>query len=703
MENISSMFTPPAGDWSFMFLQDLFSTITVLGQLLFYFNSIVGTAGAIILLYVVMHGVVDTAHTGRPLGEFSEIWVPLRMVIAFTLAVPLPTGQGLNAAQEIFYVAAEWGIGAADQLWGRSINALTMNASPIVAPPPAEATELAHGLFISEVCAMAANTLAAREGTAPWVPPPAGVSTAHSYLLIWNGDSNQGFNDGMCGSITVTLPSSIPNAVPGSSTAQALLSAHMQAVTTMLQLASGDAQTVVTDLMNQTSAAPLPASSALAGGIAPYGVSVQQAASAQIAGATQSATASFAANAQQLGWASAGAYLVQIAAINDTILKAGSATPTAAGPNLGSGPTAWAPADRAEMVRVLSLAEQWWQSMLGRTASVSSASAEMALAGGADQGPLLQKAGLTPQLFTTAFFTSGVLGQQNTTNPIAALTAMGHTMITSFYGALVGTAIASGTIEAIKEGSSATASQIFTFGGSAYVSAAAGGVLQMLQTLGWFVTLLLFGLLVNGIFYAYILPAIPFIFWFYALTGWFVRIGTSMLVAPIWGVSHLAPSGSGPVPQQSLAGYVLLAEILFQPPLMIIGLFLAYAILLGMVQFFFVIYQQVIIGSLAGHGDLFTGALVYMGLGALLLGGMVYSCMRMVTMITDTVIGFAGLQASRVGGYLEYDAAGSYGGVDRGAAGAEGAGKEAAFAGQRGGGFAGRGGSGGGTAGGVEG
>ncbi len=70
----------------------------------------------IILLWIIISTIADTARTGVPFGKhFNPVWAPIRLVVAIALLVPL--GSGLNSGQHIVLSLAKWGSGQATQIW----------------------------------------------------------------------------------------------------------------------------------------------------------------------------------------------------------------------------------------------------------------------------------------------------------------------------------------------------------------------------------------------------------------------------------------------------------------------------------------------------------------------------------------------------------------------------------------------------------
>lgn len=72
--------------------------------------------GILIFLYFVVVVVIETAVSGSPFGQrFANIWVPIRLVVALALLVPV--NFGLNSAQYITLYAAKLGSGFATNRW----------------------------------------------------------------------------------------------------------------------------------------------------------------------------------------------------------------------------------------------------------------------------------------------------------------------------------------------------------------------------------------------------------------------------------------------------------------------------------------------------------------------------------------------------------------------------------------------------------
>lgn len=81
-----------------------------------FYNMALLLVAVLIFLYYVIVVVAETAQTGTPFGKrFSNIYAPIRLVVAIGLLVPL--NYGFNGAQYITFYAAKLGSGFATTGW----------------------------------------------------------------------------------------------------------------------------------------------------------------------------------------------------------------------------------------------------------------------------------------------------------------------------------------------------------------------------------------------------------------------------------------------------------------------------------------------------------------------------------------------------------------------------------------------------------
>ena len=81
-----------------------------------YFSLAMLIAGIFIFLYYVLVVIAETAQTGTPFGKrFAHVWAPIRLVVALGLLVPV--NYGYNSGQYIVLFAAKMGSGFATNGW----------------------------------------------------------------------------------------------------------------------------------------------------------------------------------------------------------------------------------------------------------------------------------------------------------------------------------------------------------------------------------------------------------------------------------------------------------------------------------------------------------------------------------------------------------------------------------------------------------
>lgn len=125
-----NQFTPPPGDTSVDFLEEVFGSIVgtihsggnveggetedVLGSMMSVFGGAVMFLGMIFIAYTTIKGTVDSAQDGEVLGrKMSDIWIPLRTAAGGALLLPL--GHGYSLIQIMVLWLATQGVGVGMQ------------------------------------------------------------------------------------------------------------------------------------------------------------------------------------------------------------------------------------------------------------------------------------------------------------------------------------------------------------------------------------------------------------------------------------------------------------------------------------------------------------------------------------------------------------------------------------------------------------
>jgi len=136
--------------------QPIYDTIY---QILSLYSMATMVIAVIIVLYYIMTVVGEAAKTGTPFGSrFNSLWAPIRLVVALGLLVPL--GSGLNSAQYIVMQVAKMGTGLGNQAWYIFFdNVVTQDPSAYVVSNPRDynLNSLVNQIFLAEVCAQGYN------------------------------------------------------------------------------------------------------------------------------------------------------------------------------------------------------------------------------------------------------------------------------------------------------------------------------------------------------------------------------------------------------------------------------------------------------------------------------------------------------------------------------------------------------------------
>lgn len=134
-------FTPPATDYSVIFLGNLFGVVDgvlhgtgsqIMGAMFGVFNAAVLALGGIVVMYTLVVGTMNTAHEGQMLGQkWSSIWIPVRSTIGLAFLIPKASGYCLMQIF-IMWVVVQ-GVGAADKIWNAALDYLNRGGAIVQA------------------------------------------------------------------------------------------------------------------------------------------------------------------------------------------------------------------------------------------------------------------------------------------------------------------------------------------------------------------------------------------------------------------------------------------------------------------------------------------------------------------------------------------------------------------------------------------
>ncbi len=120
------------------------------GALSFYSIGMLVLAG-ILMIYHLIVMVVETAHHGVALGKrTSQMWAPIRFVVALGLLVPI--SGGLNCGQYIVIKIAEAGSALASNAWSAAVSEMGGGFSDLALPHSPSMNGLAASALEMELC-----------------------------------------------------------------------------------------------------------------------------------------------------------------------------------------------------------------------------------------------------------------------------------------------------------------------------------------------------------------------------------------------------------------------------------------------------------------------------------------------------------------------------------------------------------------------
>lgn len=158
--------------------------------------------------------------------------------------------------------------------------------------------------------------------------------------------------------------------------------------------------------------------------------------------------------------------------------------------------------------------------------------------------------------------------------------------------------------------------------GMAFVGVALGGmpiIGPIISVAGSFLSsIAMIGLGVGFVLF-YIIPFLPFIYFFFAVGGWVKGIFEAMVGVPLWALAHIRIDGNGLPGDAAMGGYYLILEIFLRPILIIFGLLASITIFSAQVKILNEIWPLVTTNltgfdnkTAAGVGKNLTGAVEYM-------------------------------------------------------------------------------------------
>lgn len=576
----------------------------------------------IIVLYYAFTVVGESAMTGQPFGKrFNSFWAPIRLVIGLGLLVPI--AGGLNAAQYITLYAAKMGSGFASYAWSEFI--MKVGNGDLISKnvPRPNVTSLIHNIVRFETCAAVASHYALWSNVSMVEETLDGDNGQPSGTVFrWDKSaSSAAYAATAVGGVTGALVSGIGTGVPAicgeifvpnsanaiarsresllgsqevTNAYSAMHDTYAQMVRDIQSNVSGPIRVVIS-LTNALDMKPGEfANSNQFQALRTVGSRVISDANGKVNKVVEDFEKAYTDTFEQQvkdkissfsekGWMGAGMYYTQIADLNGGLLNAiNNAFPRITG----------------EITAIPSEAEM-------KAADDDSWFGEGQVEGteyGTETMRAMAKAmTIIPETFATSenvemskvrnhrqsFFSSFIIDlfggeylrnfrDASQTNPLADLTALGAGMFQKAFD-YVGWIIASVALSGIAGIIASVASLAVTMGTAGAASPIAfaaigatvvGSILKPIA--GILIFIATFGAAV-GLFLYYVVPLLPFVFFFFAVTAWVLEVIEAMVGLPLWALAHIRIDGDG-VGQATQTGYTIIFGVIVRPFVILFGL-----------------------------------------------------------------------------------------------------------------------------------
>ncbi|MDX5931747.1 DotA/TraY family protein [Acidiphilium acidophilum] len=516
--------------------------LAIMGLTLFY------------IVKIVLEGVVGTAYHGEWLGKsFHGFFTPMRVIIM--LALIAPVSSGFSISQIIVLWTAGQAIAVADGISNTMLISILKTGlvfNPQIMP---SSRQVASSLLQDLVCVDTYNS-GASGGPALMTSSSTGSGTTHG--VEFGGRPGTNISPSACGTIIV------------SSASQPKSSAEINGINAMMPILNPVALKITNGALGQptqntstgsvlsgsTSGIP---SNAVSLAAQAYSEAVQSAVASQVTAANSGLTNSWSTALQNDGFGALGSFQIQVSSLDQKIADFSAAQPDITGPATADLPAGYG--YQQTSAAAMSYIEN--DNQLAATPGSLAGQITNPL-GNLKSGSLMARI-IDPVLIRlNGSILSDVKSlSSSTSNPIGALQTLGITLMVSGLTAYSILLLGVGSLGA------ATGNLV---GNAAGAGKAASFVIGFIKPVA---LMLIAGPILAGGILAYVIPAMLYIMYTFAVIGWVAAVFVGVVGAPLWAASHAVPDGEGFVPAGASQGYKLLLSIFAKPALIVFGFFAA--------------------------------------------------------------------------------------------------------------------------------
>ncbi len=182
--------------------------------------------------------------------------------------------------------------------------------------------------------------------------------------------------------------------------------------------------------------------------------------------------------------------------------------------------------------------------------------------------------------------------------------------------------------------------------------------------------------LTAGFVLYYVIPFLPFIYFFFAVGNWIKTVFEAMVGVPLWALAHIRIDGNGLPGDAAINGYYLIFEIFLRPIMIIFGLIAGITVFAAMAAVLHDIWD-IVLANVGGTGDTEKAGLIesirgpvdklfYLVVYTIILYMMAVSSFKLVELIPQQILRWMGANVSSfvdqsqdaAGGLVQYAAIG---------------------------------------------
>lgn len=607
---------------------------TLVSQVIKVFCSSLLIVATAVAGYLLIKKTSQTAHDGVFLDrDKASVWMPIRVLAGFSLLTPLPNGWCLASLLMLFM--AKLGIGIANMGTQATMAAFQAGQTFVLQPVAPSTDSLARELFRANLCMFGINA------SLDAVSAAGGLSSAGDYINQSGLPEDNGFilksRSYTCGGATIDVNSA---SAVSNIDMTAVQDAHITALNEMQRALRSGAQEFVTGVLarQQNEDADLVSAEAIIQNASQIYENRVTAAlrSANLNNQLKNLTAQVVDSITAHGWFELGAWYQTLATANNRVSEVAAAKGSAFGASSGQRP---AIDDEYRLVMSAYQAQNSSSSVGMLTAKSTYKANEMS---GTD--------GVVDYVFhtmfqdLTAWSTDLAADDNGIVNPLIAMKNFGDRLLTT---SEVGIAAFAGLQALSQAADSSLLGKVANFVG---LKALTG----FIDSIAWFVKIVLIALLGFGITLSVYLPMLPFIIWLMASVNYLIIIGEAIFAAPLWAFSHLLSDGEG-MGHKTTHGYLFLLNLSFRPILMVGGFLLGGTVVSIGGMLLNTLFETAVAN---GHSSSVVGVVTFVGtLGVYcsLALALVSTSFSLTNIVPDSVISWIGGHSGAVLGRDAHD------------------------------------------------